>query len=121
MELLSRRPDLAWVYSDAIAFDGDTGQDLYKMSDLLRPYTRDILRPLLLSNFIPSPTPVIRRDVFGAVGYFDESPHSQMGEDWNMWLRIAAKCPVEFLDRVLARYRSHMASTMESTDPRYAL
>ena len=120
MELFCRRPDLAWVYSDAIAFDGDTGQELFRMGDLTKPRTGDILRPLLLRDFIPSPTPVIRRDVFGTVGYFDESPDLQIGEDWNMWLRIAAKCPVEFVDQPLARYRSHRASTMGSTDLRYA-
>ncbi|MGD1155383.1 MAG: glycosyltransferase [Terriglobia bacterium] len=120
MELFSRRPDLAWLHCDAIAFDGDTGQELYKASDLTKLYTGDILRPLLLGNFISSPTPVIRRDVFGAVGYFDESPDSQIGEDWDMWLRIAAKCRVEFVDRPLARYRCHRVSTMESTDLKYA-
>jgi glycosyltransferase involved in cell wall biosynthesis len=110
MELLSRRPDLAWVYSDAIAFDGETGQELYKISEGAKLCAGDILRPLLLCSFIASPTPVIRRDVFEAVGYFDESPDLQIGEDWNMWLRIAAKHQVGLVTRPLARHRLHAAS-----------
>jgi glycosyltransferase involved in cell wall biosynthesis len=111
MELFSGHPDLAWVYSDAIVFDGETGQDLHKISDVTKLYAGDILRPLLLRNFIASPTPVIRRDVFDTVGYFDESPDLRIGgEDWNMWLRIAAKYQVRFVERPLARYRLHATS-----------
>jgi glycosyltransferase involved in cell wall biosynthesis len=120
MELLSKHPDLAWVYSDAIVFDGENGKELYKISDVAHLYEGDILRPLLILDFIPSPTPVIRRDVFATVGYFDESPDLRIGEDWNMWLRIAAKYQVRFVNRPLAKYRAHSESMFESTDFQYA-
>jgi len=110
MELLARHPDLAWVYSDAIVFDGKNGQELCKISDATKLYDGDILRPLLLRDFIASPTPVIRRDVFDTVGFFDESPDLQLGEDWNMLLRIAAKFQVRFVERPLAKYRIHTGS-----------
>jgi len=120
MELFSRHPDIAWVYSDAIVFDGETGLELYKMSDVTKLYAGDILRPLLLFDFILSPTLLIRRDVFGTVGYFDESPDLQIGEDWNMWLRIAAKYRVEFVDRPLARYRLRATRQTGAMDVQYA-
>jgi glycosyltransferase involved in cell wall biosynthesis len=110
MDLLSRHPNLAWVYSDAIVFDEESGQEVFRASDVTKLYAGDILRPLLLSNFIASPTPVIRRDVFDTVGYFDESPDLQFAEDWNMWLRIAAKYQVRFVERPLAKYRRHATS-----------
>jgi glycosyltransferase involved in cell wall biosynthesis len=110
MDLFSRHPDLAWVYSDVIVFDEESGQEVFKASDVIKLYAGDILRPLLLSNFIASPTPVIRRDVFGTVGYFDESPDLQGSEDWNLWLRIAAKYQVRFVERPLAKYRRRATS-----------
>jgi glycosyltransferase involved in cell wall biosynthesis len=119
MELLSRRPDLPWVYSDTIAFGGETGQDLLKMSDATKLCAGDILRPLLLADFITCQTPVIRRDVFGTVGYFDESPDLQAGEDRDMWLRIAAKYQVGFVDRPLAKHRNHATSQCATMDPQY--
>lgn len=119
MDLFSRHPDLAWVYSDAIVFDEESVQEVFRTSDVTKLYAGDILRPLLLFNFIASPTPVIRRDVFDTVGYFDESPGLQSGEDWNMWLRIAAKYRVEFVDRPLARYRRHRAGKSGSGDLKY--
>jgi hypothetical protein len=81
----------------------------------------DILRQLLLSNFIPSPTPVIRRSVFEEVGYFNESPDMRIGEDWDMWLRIAAKYPVGFVDLPLALIRRHAASMTTSMNLQLSL
>jgi glycosyltransferase involved in cell wall biosynthesis len=110
MDLFSRHPDLAWVYSDVIVFNEGSGREAFKYSDVTKLYAGDILRPLLLFDFIASPTPVVKREVFGTVGYFDESPDLQNSEDWNMWLRIAAKYPVRFVERPLAKYRRHAAS-----------
>jgi len=121
MRLFARNCDLAWVYSDALAFDGKTGQDLFRIGQVTQFHRGDILRPLVLVDFIPSPTPVIHRDVFDTVGYFDESPDLQIGEDWNMWLRIAAKYQVEFVDRPLARHRLSATSMTGAMDPQYAL
>jgi len=110
MDLFSRHPDLAWVYSDAIVFDQESGQEAFKTSDVTKLYAGDILRPLLLFNFIASPTPVIRRDVLGTAGYFDELRDLHGSEDWNMWLWIAAKYQVRFVERPLAKYRRHATS-----------
>lgn len=110
--------DTAWAYSDAFAVDGRSGRTLYKFSRRLRQYDGDILKPLFLSNFIPSPTPIIRRSVFGEVGLFNENPDMcPIGEDWNMWLRIAAIYPVALIPQPLAYYRVHSASISVGADP----
>ena len=41
---------------------------------------------------------MIRRDVFSDVGLFDES--LTFGEDWDMWIRIAHRYKVDFVDDV---------------------
>src|SRR4029453_3108179 len=61
--------------------------------------------PALLerSNFVPFVSTLVRRDTAQAEGGFDE----RLGglQDYDLWLRIAARHPVRFLDRVSAAFR----------------
>ncbi|MEY2832207.1 MAG: hypothetical protein RLZZ574_1465 [Cyanobacteriota bacterium] len=50
-------------------------------------------------------TPVIRRRCFETVGFFAED--LRFSEDWDMWLRIAAKYPFVVVKESLIRYRQH--------------
>ena len=52
---------------------------------------------------------VVRRDVYERLGGFDERVRS-FGEDWEMWVRIAAHYPVWYEPEALAFYRVHDAS-----------
>ncbi len=104
MSLLDANPDLVWAYSDAESFDGDTGRSLYLFSQLVRLNQGKVLSHLFINNFIASPTPIIRRDVFSQVGDFWHSPK---GTDWDMWLRIARLHAIGLVNQPLARYRVH--------------
>lgn len=101
---------VAWTYSDAFVFDDESGNLMHRAGKLFRLYDGDILKPLFLGNFILSPTPVVRRSVFEQVGYFDEDEAVHIGEDWYMWLRIAARYPVGLVPEPLAHYRIHTQS-----------
>ena len=116
MDLLART-GLAWVYCDGFIFDGQTGQNTWTFGRVKRLYQGDILEPLLLNNFIASPTPVIRRDVFEAAGYFDEAGPVHLPADWQQWLRIAARYPIGLVRRRLVRYRVHAGSFSVREDP----
>lgn len=48
---------------------------------------------------------VIRRSVFDVVGTFDET--LRVGEDWDMWLRIAEVFRIDYVDNVLVAIRRH--------------
>lgn len=52
-----------------------------------------VLEPLLFGNFVwgGGSSAMVRRDVFDRVGGFD--PKIKYGEDWELWLRIAALYP----------------------------
>jgi glycosyltransferase involved in cell wall biosynthesis len=50
---------------------------------------------------------VVRRPVYEAVGGFYGVEY---GEDWEMWVRIAARYPMGYTPDVLAEYRRHYAS-----------
>jgi glycosyltransferase involved in cell wall biosynthesis len=75
----------------------------------------DVLEKLIRGNFITSATPVVKRDIFESVGYFNEDPDARIGEDWDMWLRIAAVHPLGVVMEKLAYIRIHTLSMMSVT------
>jgi glycosyltransferase involved in cell wall biosynthesis len=108
MELFDLHPELGLVYSDAIGFDQETGKDLWCFSQRTRFYGGDVLRYLLLCNFVPTLTVVIRREVWEQVGGFSETKGCV--EDWEIWLRIASLYHFGFVNARLAKYRLHNQS-----------
>lgn len=48
---------------------------------------------------------LIPRSVFNEVGLFDES--LRVGEDWDMWLRIAEKFEIDYVNKILVSIRRH--------------
>jgi len=66
---------------------------------------------LVTANFICSATPLIRRDAFDRVGLFNEDRRLLCFEDWEMWTRLAAVGPIQYLREPLARHRFHPGNT----------
>jgi glycosyltransferase involved in cell wall biosynthesis len=60
-------------------------------------------------QIIQTPTIVVKRDVYEKLGGFDRRI-SCNGEDWEMWVRIAAQYPVWYEVEPLAMYRVHSTS-----------
>jgi hypothetical protein len=58
-------------------------------------------------NRIQTPSIVVKREVYESLGAF-RSVH--YGEDWEMWVRIAAHYPVAYEVTPLAEYRKHTSS-----------
>lgn len=58
---------------------------------------------------IQAPAMVVRRRVYEMLGGFD-TRIATCGEDWEMWVRIAAAYPVGFLPGLLAFYQDNPAS-----------
>jgi len=67
------------------------------------------LRELVEHCAIPLQTVMVRRELLGQVGGFDE--RLSIGEDYDLWLRLARVTAFEFTPRVLVRYRVHGANT----------
>ena len=57
---------------------------------------------------IMTPSIVVRREVYERLGGFD--PRLICSEDWEMWVRIAARYPIWYEAEPLALYRMHAAS-----------
>jgi hypothetical protein len=62
-----------------------------------------ITAELLIDNFIPFPTSIVRADVLADVGGFDES--LSMSIDYDLWLRISVEHPMHHIPEPLANYR----------------
>jgi len=58
---------------------------------------------LLITNFIPMPTVVIRASVLLTVGYFRTDLRGL--EDWDLWLRVSQKYHIHRINQDLAYYR----------------
>lgn len=111
---LETHPDAAMVYTDVEYFWDETDELLKKYQSEQISGDEGILRQLLFENIIATPTPLVRRWVFERVGYFDESLVAC--EDWDMWLRIAAKFEIIRLTVPLARNRIHSMRMSATVD-----
>lgn len=60
---------------------------------------------LLRENWIPSPTPLLNKELFFQAGAFDES--RRLAEDWDMWLRLSERAPIAGMRESLGVYSDH--------------
>ena len=68
---------------------------------------------MFLGNPIITSTVLLRRDALDRVGRFDESMN--YAEDYDLWLRIAKRYELAYVDCPLVRYRVHAASATAHT------
>jgi hypothetical protein len=102
--LMESNPRVGLVYARAIMFDSETGAVVGR-SNPKTCHRGRVLRDIYRGQFVPSPTPLIRRDVFEQIGLFDEARFGT--DDWEMWLRIAAQYEFDYAPEYLAMYRLH--------------
>jgi hypothetical protein len=69
------------------------------------PFEGNCAERLLLGNGIAPLTVLMRRQCVDDVGVFDQG--LAPADDWDLWLRLADRYPVGFIDEVTARYRVH--------------
>jgi glycosyltransferase involved in cell wall biosynthesis len=63
---------------------------------------------MALEQRVMTPSIVVRRDVYEALGGFDR--RLRCAEDWEMWVRIATRYAIWYETEPLALYRMHSAS-----------
>ena len=74
----------------------------------IRPEKRGFILPdLLEDNYITGSASavLIKREVLDKAGYFDENLTAC--EDWDLWIRIARRCPIDYTDNILVAYKIH--------------
>jgi len=75
----------------------------------------DVFRACLETCFIAASTVMARRELFETVGNFDES--FPACEDYDLWLRIACRFPVGYIDTPLATRREGHEDQLSHTVP----
>jgi glycosyltransferase involved in cell wall biosynthesis len=101
-------PDVGLSYTNCYRFVDDPAS--HERKPLLQP--QEMLSGRAFDRLygqpkIPNLTVVIRSAVATDVGYFDEDPRLKANEDYEYWLRIADRYPIDHLAAPLALYRTH--------------
>lgn len=101
--LFQENPKLALCYADCEVID--------EKGNYLHIIQRDpskgpgSFNELVVQNFIPSPTVMVRVKALKKAGGFDGS--LKYCEDHEMWIRLAAKCPIAHVPETVASWRLH--------------
>ncbi len=103
-------PEAALVYSNGHFFRDDPGQPTGYVLDGLPSPSGSVFPELLRGNFLTTPVVLVRRSCFDTVGLFDERPDFFVGEDFDLWLRIAAQFSVFYVPGDVAAIRRHKQS-----------
>ena len=103
VELLDQsNAQLGAVYTGTFSYDGASEKILRETKPRFRG---EILKELLLYNFIVTSSTLFKRSCFEKVGYYDEN--LSFAEDYDMWIRIAKVFEFDYVGEPLIRYRIH--------------
>ena len=100
VRLFAGRPEVGVVYSDFALMDRE-GNPLSRGP--MRMHRGWVSGALLIENFLPASSVVVRRECFERYGGFDTKLRT--GEDYDMWLRLSPHYQYDFLAEPAIRYR----------------
>lgn len=109
--ILEKYTEVALVYTNIEIFSESSHFTLFRWG-----YSGNIFNQLIIKNFIPCLTVMIRKDILENIGSFDESYDLRYAEDYELWMRIAYTYKVYCIPKVLARYRVHPESTLSGNN-----
>lgn len=101
--LFESNPELGLVYCDGETIDSQ-GNRILRYSRKHQLHRGDIFDELVKSSFIPPTSAIIRRKVFDEMGPF---PNFKAAEEYDLFLKIAYRYPIDYVDESLFKYRSH--------------
>ena len=106
--LLEAEPDLGLAHTDLMTFDDERGIIHRTRRAFSEPCGGMVIDRLLLDNFITTSTVMAPREKLVEAGLFGEA--RRLSEDFELWLRMAARWKVGFIDRPLVQYRQRPGS-----------
>jgi teichuronic acid biosynthesis glycosyltransferase TuaG len=75
-----------------------------------------VLGDLLKDNFVITSSVLVRRELINRAGGFNEDPRLRVGEDYDLWLRLAAITDFCYIDEELLLYE-HSIASLSRTNP----
>jgi glycosyltransferase involved in cell wall biosynthesis len=111
---LEEHPEVGMVHSDfqTIDVDGNVMEESVAAARQRKRPSGWVFRELFLDSFIVGNSVLIRKECFARLGMFDES--LRWG-DYHMWMRIARHYRVDYVNKVLTKYRQHPTQSTRST------
>lgn len=123
IHFMENNPNVGLVFSDMINFHDDTKHEAIYLS-----YTNhhdnfkarhliisDCFIKLLGTNFIPTPSVVVRKKCFDSSGLFNEE--LTVAEDVDMWLRIALSFEIGYISQPFVKRRLHGQNLTSNIEP----
>jgi len=114
VKLLDSNKALGLVYSDSHQIDGEGNLKGDTIFHSVKPFRGNVFNELLCINFIPCLTAMVRKEVLDKVGPFN--PRYKVAEEYDLFLKIAERWPVDFIEQPLAKYRFHAGSFSKNVD-----
>jgi glycosyltransferase involved in cell wall biosynthesis len=109
---LRGRPEVGAAFTRSIYADADGHWQSFSPVERPTPgIVEDWLFRIASGQRVTTPSVVVRRSAYEAIGGFDQSV-STGGEDWEMWVRIATRFPVWFEPEPLAVYRMNRTGSL---------
>lgn len=105
--LLDAESDLGLVHTDLMTFD-ERGIIHRTRRAFSEPCGGMVIEQLLLDNFITTSTVMAPKEKLVEAGLFGEA--RRLSEDFELWLRMAARWKVGFIDHPLVQYRHRPGS-----------
>jgi glycosyltransferase involved in cell wall biosynthesis len=103
-------PEIGAAFCRYISFDEDGNWDhISYLEQRVSGVLPDWLERIAVGQRLQTPSMVVRRAVYEHLGGFDRRI-ARYGEDWEMWVRIAASYLVWYEVQPLALYRVHSGS-----------
>ncbi|MHB8108734.1 MAG: glycosyltransferase family 2 protein [Syntrophorhabdaceae bacterium] len=96
-----KRHDVALVYGEGDIID-EYGQKVKRFEATQR---FDLWTLVYGWDYIMQPTTFFKKDALATVGYLDEDLHWTM--DWDLWIKLAKKYEVGYINKVLANSREY--------------
>ncbi len=102
--MFRQRPELAMIFTAVLILRADgVSPSKYDKRKLLMK--GNIARNIFLHSGVATPTVMVQKEIFDKIGLFEED--LRIGEDDNMWIRIAANHQIELIDEPLVKCRFH--------------
>jgi hypothetical protein len=118
VQLMRSNPSVGLSYS-AQHYIGPAGQRLWTLRSPVSRRNYVVpgaveLRRIVVQNYINFCNAVVRREAYESVGLYPE--HLWFSAEWEMWIRLAKKFDVGYIDTALVCYRLHpTAQTLTRT------
>jgi len=113
INFIKKNPNAGMVYSDCYYID-DKDKVISRVFENQKFYCGKIFENLVIENFIPIPTVLIKKEVLNKTGLFVEN--YSHAEEYDLFLRISKDYEVGFMNEALAGYRVHDTNLSKNID-----